>query len=87
MRAPYAIYMLIDNEDFFCLVFQSILLFTTVATEETAIDYHVSLAQNALQIVLDHPELQNEIYCMLVKQTSKQIHRGPEDLGVNRDRM
>ncbi|XP_031572263.1 pleckstrin homology domain-containing family H member 1-like isoform X2 [Actinia tenebrosa] len=62
-------------------LFKSILLFTTVATEETAIDYHVSLAQNALQIVLDHPELQNEIYCMLVKQTSKQIHRGPEDLG------
>ncbi|XP_020901839.1 pleckstrin homology domain-containing family H member 1 isoform X2 [Exaiptasia diaphana] len=62
-------------------LFKSILLFTTVATDEAAIDYHVSLAQNALQIVLDHPELQNEMYCMLVKQTSKQIHRGPEDLG------
>lgn len=63
--------------------YQSILLFTTVATDETAIDYHVSLAQNALQIVLDHPELQNEIYCMLVKQTSKRVHRGPGDLGVS----
>ena len=47
-----------------------------------AIDYHVSLAQNALQICLDHPELQNEVYCQLIKQTSKHVHRGPDDLGV-----
>ncbi|EDO43015.1 predicted protein, partial [Nematostella vectensis] len=53
-------------------LFKSILLFTTVATDENAIDYHVALAQNALQVVFDNPELQNEIYCQLVKQTSKQ---------------
>ena len=58
-------------------------LFTTVQTEEAAIDYHVSLAQNALQKCLDHPELQNEFYCQLTKQTSKHVHRGPEDLGVS----
>lgn len=58
-------------------------LFTTVQTEEAAIDYHVSLAQNALQKCLDHPELQNEFYCQLIKQTSKHVHRGPEDLGVS----
>lgn len=52
-------------------------------TEEAAIDYHVSLAQNALQKCLDHPELQNEFYCQLIKQTSKHVHRGPEDLGVS----
>lgn len=61
---------------------QSIQLFTTVQTEEGAIDYHVSLAQNALQTCLDNPELQNEVYCQLIKQTSKHVHRGPEDLGV-----
>lgn len=58
-------------------------LFTTVQTEEAAIDYHVSLAQNALQKCLDHPELQNEFYCQLIKQTSKHVHRGPQDLGVS----
>ena len=58
-------------------------LFTTVQTEEAAIDYHVSLAQNALQTCLDNPELQNEVYCQLIKQTSKHMHRGPEDLGVS----
>ena len=35
-----------------------------------------------MQTCLDHPELQNEIYCQLIKQTSKHVHRGPEDLGV-----
>ncbi|EDO29533.1 predicted protein [Nematostella vectensis] len=64
-------------------LFKSILLFTTVATDENAIDYHVALAQNALQVVFDNPELQNEIYCQLVKQTSKQVHRGPQDLDVS----
>ena len=61
---------------------QSVHLFTTVQTEEAAIDYHVSLAQNALQTCLNYPELQNEVYCQLIKQTSKHVHRGPQDLGV-----
>ncbi|XP_044163612.1 pleckstrin homology domain-containing family H member 1-like isoform X1 [Acropora millepora] len=62
-------------------LFKSIHLFTTVKTEEGAIDYHVTLAQNALQTCLDNPELQNEVYCQLIKQTSKHVHKGPEDLG------
>ena len=33
-------------------------------------DYHVSLAQTALQVCLAHPELQSEIYCQLMKQAS-----------------
>lgn len=33
-------------------------------------DYHVSLAQRALQVCLVHPELQSEIYCQLMKQAS-----------------
>jgi hypothetical protein len=35
------------------------------------IDYHVVLAQNALQHALDIPELQNEMICCLIKQTSR----------------
>lgn len=38
--------------------------------ESPSIDYHTSLAQNALQVCLNHPELQNEIYCQLIKQTN-----------------
>ncbi|CAH3122183.1 unnamed protein product [Porites lobata] len=70
-----------ELEDEALKLFKSVHLFTTVQTEEAAIDYHVSLAQNALQKCLDHPELQNEFYCQLIKQTSKHVHRGPQDLG------
>ncbi len=38
--------------------------------ESPSIDYHTSLAQNALQVCLTHPELQNEMYCQLIKQTN-----------------
>lgn len=50
-------------------------------------DYHTSLAQNALQVCLTHPELQNEMYCQLIKQTHRrtphnhsltQVSRGAE---------
>uniref|UniRef100_A0A8C3EY01 Pleckstrin homology, MyTH4 and FERM domain containing H1 n=1 Tax=Corvus moneduloides TaxID=1196302 RepID=A0A8C3EY01_CORMO len=49
---------------------QSCQLFINVPVEASSIDYHVSLAQTALQVCLTHTELQNEIYCQLVKQTS-----------------
>uniref|UniRef100_A0AAQ5XUX0 Pleckstrin homology domain containing, family H (with MyTH4 domain) member 2 n=1 Tax=Amphiprion ocellaris TaxID=80972 RepID=A0AAQ5XUX0_AMPOC len=42
--------------------------------------YHVSLAQSALQVCLAHPELQNEFFCQLIKQTRKRQphgHPGP----------
>ena len=51
--------------------------------DEAAIDYHVSLVQNALQVCLDHADLQNEIYCQLIKQTSKHVYNGPQDLNVS----
>lgn len=53
----------------FC--FQSCQLFMSVAIENAGIDYHVVLAQNALQLCLDNWELQAELLCALVKQTSK----------------
>ncbi|XP_041122744.1 pleckstrin homology domain-containing family H member 1 [Polyodon spathula] len=50
-------------------LFKSCQLFINVLVESSSIDYHMSLAQNALQVCLTHPELQNEIYCQLIKQT------------------
>ncbi|XP_051868899.1 pleckstrin homology domain-containing family H member 2 [Pristis pectinata] len=53
-------------------LFKTSQLFINVAIDAPAIDYHVSLAQSALQVCLTHKELQNEIYCQLIKQTRKQ---------------
>uniref|UniRef100_A0A673YSU9 Pleckstrin homology domain containing, family H (with MyTH4 domain) member 1 n=1 Tax=Salmo trutta TaxID=8032 RepID=A0A673YSU9_SALTR len=51
-------------------LFKSCQLFINVLVEAPSIDYHMSLAQNALQVCLTHPELQNEMYCQLIKQTN-----------------
>uniref|UniRef100_A0A673FXF9 Pleckstrin homology domain-containing family H member 2-like n=1 Tax=Sinocyclocheilus rhinocerous TaxID=307959 RepID=A0A673FXF9_9TELE len=62
-------------------LFKTCQLFLNVAIDTPAIDYHVTLAQCALQVCLTHPELQNEIYCQLIKQTRKgQPHGPPEPL-------
>lgn len=53
------------------IVYQTCQLFINVAIDAPAIDYHVSLAQSALQVCLAHPELQNELFCQLIKQTSR----------------
>lgn len=45
----------------------------SVALEQAGIDYHVVLAQNALQICLDQPELQPELISGLIKQTSRPV--------------
>ncbi|XP_066913817.1 pleckstrin homology domain-containing family H member 1-like isoform X2 [Clytia hemisphaerica] len=52
-------------------LWKSIQLFSTTPVNETAIDYHIALAQDVLQNCLNHAELQTEIYCQLIKQTSK----------------
>ncbi|XP_049626252.1 pleckstrin homology domain-containing family H member 1 [Suncus etruscus] len=51
-------------------LFKSCQLFINVPVEAASVDYHVSLAQTALQVCLVHPELQSELYCQLVKQAS-----------------
>ncbi|TSN67090.1 Pleckstrin homology domain-containing family H member 1 [Bagarius yarrelli] len=48
-------------------------LFINVLVEAPSIDYHTSLAQSALQVCLTHPELQNEMYCQLIKQTNRRM--------------
>ncbi|XP_038119888.1 uncharacterized protein CG43867 isoform X4 [Culex quinquefasciatus] len=60
-------------------LFKSCQLFMSVAVNQPGIDYHVVLAQNALQQALDMVELQSELICTLVKQTSR--HTG-QKLGV-----
>lgn len=52
-------------------ILQSCQLFMSVAVNQPGIDYHVVLAQNALQQCLDMAELQAELICILVKQTSR----------------
>lgn len=54
-------------------LFRSIHLFITVPIESNAIDYHITLIQNCLQVCLDHPELQAELYYQLIKQSSPNI--------------
>ncbi|XP_065095487.1 uncharacterized protein CG43867 isoform X5 [Ochlerotatus camptorhynchus] len=60
-------------------LFKSCQLFMSVAVNQPGIDYHVVLAQNALQLCLDMVELQSELICTLIKQTSR--HTG-QKLGV-----
>ncbi|CAG9859770.1 unnamed protein product [Phyllotreta striolata] len=52
-------------------LFKCLQLFMSAAVDQAGIDYHVVLAQNALQQCLDMPDLQSELICALVKQTSK----------------
>jgi hypothetical protein len=42
--------------------------------DSAGIDYHVMLAANAIQQCLDIPELQPELLCALIKQTSRPSH-------------
>ncbi|XP_068597340.1 pleckstrin homology domain-containing family H member 2 [Brachionichthys hirsutus] len=55
-------------------------LFINVAIDAPAIDYHVSLAQSAFQVCLSHPELQNEFFCQLIKQTRRRQQHGHKGL-------
>uniref|UniRef100_A0A8B9LQY0 Pleckstrin homology domain containing, family H (with MyTH4 domain) member 2 n=1 Tax=Astyanax mexicanus TaxID=7994 RepID=A0A8B9LQY0_ASTMX len=57
-------------------LFKTCQLFINVTIDTPAIDYHVTLAQCALQVCLTHPELQNEIYCQLIKQTRRRQPHG-----------
>eukprot|EP00095_Tigriopus_kingsejongensis_P006145 maker-scaffold730_size105374-snap-gene-0.17 protein:Tk06145 transcript:maker-scaffold730_size105374-snap-gene-0.17-mRNA-1 annotation:"AGAP001935-PA" len=52
-------------------LFKSLQLFTSVVMESVGIDYHVMLAANAFQQCLDVPDLQPELLCALIKQTSR----------------
>lgn len=52
-------------------VIQAIQLFTSALLDSAGIDYHVVLAQNALHQCLSLLELQPELICALIKQTSR----------------
>ncbi|KAK2707600.1 hypothetical protein QYM36_015340, partial [Artemia franciscana] len=52
-------------------LFKAIQLYTSVLLDSAGIDYHVVLAQNALQVGLQIPDLQTELLSILIKQTSR----------------
>ncbi|XP_032788772.1 pleckstrin homology domain-containing family H member 2 isoform X2 [Daphnia magna] len=52
-------------------LFKAIQLFTSALLDSAGIDYHVVLAQNALHQCLCLLELQPELICALIKQTSR----------------
>ena len=54
------------------ILFQSVHLFMSVVLDSSGIDYHIVLAQNAIQLCLDLPELQPELLAILIKQTTRQ---------------
>ncbi|KAL0828956.1 hypothetical protein ABMA28_003848 [Loxostege sticticalis] len=55
-------------------LFKCVQLFMSVAVEHAGIDYHVVLAQNALQQCLEVTELQDELASCLAKQTTPHTH-------------
>ncbi|KAK3573997.1 hypothetical protein QTP86_034367, partial [Hemibagrus guttatus] len=57
-------------------LFKTCQLFINVVIDTPAIDYHVTLAQCALQMCLTHSDLQNEIYSQLIKQTRRRQPHG-----------
>ncbi|KJE97607.1 hypothetical protein CAOG_010144 [Capsaspora owczarzaki ATCC 30864] len=52
-------------------MFKALLLYTGVVIDLTAVDYHLSLAQNIITKCLARPELRNELFCQLIRQTNK----------------
>ncbi|XP_053608641.1 uncharacterized protein CG43867 isoform X3 [Plodia interpunctella] len=56
-------------------LFKCVQLFMSVAVEQAGIDYHVVLAQNALQQCLDVAELQAELSAALCRQTAPHAPR------------
>lgn len=53
--------------------------------DSAGIDYHVMLAANAIQQCLDIPELQPELLCALVKQTSRLTSAAPSTSSASGD--
>ncbi|XP_063625085.1 uncharacterized protein CG43867 [Cydia splendana] len=55
-------------------LFKCVQLFMSVCVEHCGIDYHVVLAQNALQQCLEVAELQDELVSALARQTAPHTH-------------
>ncbi|GAB1608428.1 pleckstrin homology domain-containing family H member 1-like isoform X1, partial [Argonauta hians] len=53
--------------DLFKLVYQ----YMATQFDTRALDYHVTLAQTILGLCIEHPQLQNELFCQLIRQTSR----------------
>ncbi|XP_043192150.1 pleckstrin homology domain-containing family H member 1-like isoform X2 [Amphibalanus amphitrite] len=56
-------------------LFKSVQLFASVLVDSAGIDYHVALAQNALQLCCERTELQDELLAVLARQTARHVHQ------------
>lgn len=63
-------------------MFKSIQLFMSVPLDTSGIDYHVALAQNALDLCLATLQLRNEFFCQIIKQTSRHTHKQGMQVGA-----
>ncbi|XP_053395925.1 pleckstrin homology domain-containing family H member 1-like [Mercenaria mercenaria] len=52
-------------------MFQTVHQFMCTMIESHSLEVHVSLAQSILHQCIQQPQLQNELYCQLIKQTSR----------------
>ena len=73
------------TKSIFTSILQSLLLFTSVVMDSAGIDYHVMLAANAIQQCLDIPDLQPELLCALIKQTSRPTTHAKHGVQVKRN--
>ncbi|XP_037073458.1 pleckstrin homology domain-containing family H member 1-like [Pollicipes pollicipes] len=64
-------------------LFKSCQLFASVLVDSAGIDYHVALAQNALHLCCERPELQDELLALLARQTARHVS---QRLGVQVNR-
>ncbi|XP_069117939.1 pleckstrin homology domain-containing family H member 1-like isoform X2 [Argopecten irradians] len=51
-------------------MFKWIVQFIYCQIDTSKLDFHVELAQSILELCVSHPQLQNELYCQLIKQTT-----------------
>ena len=63
------------------LSLQSCLMFTSVLVDSSNADHHITLAQKIARTCLATPQLHDELYCQLIKQTSP--HPLPAKSGVH----
>lgn len=63
-------------------LFKSVQLIVSVPIDFSAIDYHVTLIQNCLQVCFDYPRLQSELFYQLIKQSNTESDHKHQSSGM-----
>ncbi|KAL8624370.1 hypothetical protein ACOMHN_012770 [Nucella lapillus] len=71
LREPLTTLPSVDLQHKATELFRTLYQFMNTPIESPSLEFHVGLAQGLLSQCLEHPELQNELYCQLIKQTSR----------------